>query len=174
MQVINWHNGFSPARITGKSHDAIWGRGLLTLWASCFGDFSVPVEPVIQRARQSSLALQRRIDARAVSAWNVGIDLELLLDSATMQVVAGCDEWPHTRPELVDSLVRMTKAAKKCAGSPHGSRFSIGSWNFPAAGTGDGVESVTLDGQPAAGGAVPLRDDGWGHDVGVTLGNSKG
>jgi cellobiose phosphorylase len=43
-----------------------------------------------------------------------------------------------------------------------------------AAGTGRGVVSVTLDGQPAAGGAVPLRDDGRGHDVHVTLGNAKG
>jgi len=42
------------------------------------------------------------------------------------------------------------------------------------AGTGRGVVSVTLDGQPAAGGAVPLRDDGRGHDVRVTLGNAKG
>jgi cellobiose phosphorylase len=43
-----------------------------------------------------------------------------------------------------------------------------------AAGTGGGVVSVTLDGQPAAGGAVPLRDDGRGHDVRVTLGNTQG
>jgi cellobiose phosphorylase len=43
-----------------------------------------------------------------------------------------------------------------------------------AAGTGHGVGSVTLDGQPAAGGAVPLRDDGRVHDVRVTLGNAKG
>jgi len=42
------------------------------------------------------------------------------------------------------------------------------------AGAGHGVGSVTLDGQPAAGGAVPLRDDGRGHDVRVTLGNAKG
>ncbi|HJZ92801.1 MAG TPA: hypothetical protein VKE40_18145 [Gemmataceae bacterium] len=43
-----------------------------------------------------------------------------------------------------------------------------------SAGTGRGVVSVTLDGQPVAGGAVPLRDDGRGHDVRVTLGNAKG
>jgi cellobiose phosphorylase len=42
------------------------------------------------------------------------------------------------------------------------------------AGTGRGVRSVTVDGQAAAGGAVPLRDDGRGHDVRVTLGNAKG
>jgi cellobiose phosphorylase len=41
------------------------------------------------------------------------------------------------------------------------------------AGTGRGVGSVTVDGRPAAGGAVPLRDDGRGHDVRVTLGNAK-
>jgi len=41
------------------------------------------------------------------------------------------------------------------------------------AGTGRGVASVTLDGQPAAGGAVPLRDDGRGHDIRVTLGSAK-
>jgi cellobiose phosphorylase len=40
--------------------------------------------------------------------------------------------------------------------------------------TGRGVGSVTLDGQPAPGGVVPLRDDGRGHDVRVTLGNAKG
>jgi cellobiose phosphorylase len=43
-----------------------------------------------------------------------------------------------------------------------------------SAGTGRGVQSVTLDGQPIAGGVVPLRDDGRGHDVRVTLGNAKG
>jgi cellobiose phosphorylase len=43
-----------------------------------------------------------------------------------------------------------------------------------SSGTGRGVGSVTLDGQPAAGGAVPLRDDGREHDVRVTLGNAKG
>jgi cellobiose phosphorylase len=43
-----------------------------------------------------------------------------------------------------------------------------------SAGTGRGVRSVIADGQPAAGGAVPLRDDGRGHDVRVTLGNTKG
>jgi cellobiose phosphorylase len=42
------------------------------------------------------------------------------------------------------------------------------------AGAGRGVGSVTLDGQPAAGGAVPLRDDGREHDIRVTLGNAKG
>ncbi len=42
------------------------------------------------------------------------------------------------------------------------------------AGIGRGVRSVTVDGQPAAGGAVPLRDDGRGHDVRVTLGNTEG
>jgi cellobiose phosphorylase len=42
------------------------------------------------------------------------------------------------------------------------------------AGTGRGVRSVTVDGRPAAGGAVPLRDDGQGHDVRVTLGNAEG
>jgi cellobiose phosphorylase len=41
-------------------------------------------------------------------------------------------------------------------------------------GTGRGVVSVTLDGQPVAGGAVPLRDDGRDHAVRVTLGNAKG
>jgi cellobiose phosphorylase len=43
-----------------------------------------------------------------------------------------------------------------------------------AAGAGRGVGSVTLDGQPAKDGAVPLRDDGHDHDVRVTLGNAKG
>ena len=38
------------------------------------------------------------------------------------------------------------------------------------AGAGRGVRSVTADGQPAAGGAVPLRDDGRAHDVRVVLG----
>ena len=41
-------------------------------------------------------------------------------------------------------------------------------------GTGRGVRSVTVDGQPAAGGVIPLRDDGRGHDVRVTLVNAKG
>ena len=39
-----------------------------------------PVQFVIRRARQRRLALQRRADARAVSAGKVGIDLERLLD----------------------------------------------------------------------------------------------
>jgi cellobiose phosphorylase len=39
-----------------------------------------------------------------------------------------------------------------------------------SAGTGRGVRSVTADGQPAAGGAVPLRDDGRAHEVRVVLG----
>jgi len=43
-----------------------------------------------------------------------------------------------------------------------------------AAGSGRGVVLVTLDGQPAAGGSVSLRDDGRAHDVQVTLGNTKG
>jgi cellobiose phosphorylase len=42
------------------------------------------------------------------------------------------------------------------------------------AGTGRGVTSVTLDGQPAPGSVVTLRDDGRTHDVRVTLGNAKG
>ena len=42
-----------------------------------------------------------------------------------------------------------------------------------SAGTGRGVRSVTVDGQPAAGEVVPLRDDGREHDVRVTLGNAK-
>jgi cellobiose phosphorylase len=42
------------------------------------------------------------------------------------------------------------------------------------AGTGRGVVSVTLDGQPAPGGVVTLRDDGGTHDVRVTLGNAEG
>jgi cellobiose phosphorylase len=39
-----------------------------------------------------------------------------------------------------------------------------------SAGTGRGVRSVAVDGQLAAGGAVPLRDDGKGHEVRVMLG----
>jgi cellobiose phosphorylase len=39
-----------------------------------------------------------------------------------------------------------------------------------SAGTGRGVRSVTVDGQPEPGGAVPLRDDGQAHDVRVVLG----
>src|SRR5262249_29607994 len=39
-----------------------------------------------------------------------------------------------------------------------------------AAGTGRAVRSVTLGGQPAAGGSVPLRDDGRAHEVRVVLG----
>jgi cellobiose phosphorylase len=39
-----------------------------------------------------------------------------------------------------------------------------------AGGTGHGVRSVMVDGQAAAGGAVPLRDDSREHDVQVTLG----
>jgi cellobiose phosphorylase len=39
-----------------------------------------------------------------------------------------------------------------------------------SSGAGRGVRSVTVDGQPAAGGAVPLRDDGREHDIRVTLG----
>ena len=42
------------------------------------------------------------------------------------------------------------------------------------AGTGRGVVAVSVDGQPAADRAVPLRDDGREHDVRVTLGNAKG
>jgi hypothetical protein len=38
------------------------------------------------------------------------------------------------------------------------------------AGTGRGVRSVTLDGQTAAGGVVPLRDGGRAHEVRVALG----
>ena len=38
------------------------------------------------------------------------------------------------------------------------------------AGTGRGVRSVTLDGQPVPGGAVPLRDDGQHHEVRVDAG----
>jgi cellobiose phosphorylase len=47
-------------------------------------------------------------------------------------------------------------------------------WVDNAVGTGRGVASVTLDGQPAPGGLVTLRDDGRMHDVRVTLGNAKG
>jgi cellobiose phosphorylase len=43
-----------------------------------------------------------------------------------------------------------------------------------SAGTGRGVRSVTLDGQPAPDGTVPLRDDGREHDVRVMLGTAKG
>jgi cellobiose phosphorylase len=39
-----------------------------------------------------------------------------------------------------------------------------------SAGTGRGVRSVTTDGRPAAGGTVPLRDDGQAHEVRVVLG----
>jgi cellobiose phosphorylase len=39
-----------------------------------------------------------------------------------------------------------------------------------SAGTGRGVRSVAVDGQRAVGGAVPLRDDGKGHEVRVVLG----
>jgi cellobiose phosphorylase len=35
---------------------------------------------------------------------------------------------------------------------------------------GRGVRSVTADGLPGAGGAVPLRDDGQAHEVRVVLG----
>jgi cellobiose phosphorylase len=41
-------------------------------------------------------------------------------------------------------------------------------------GTSRGVVSVTVDGQPAVDGAVPLRDDGGVHEVRVTVGNAKG
>jgi cellobiose phosphorylase len=47
-------------------------------------------------------------------------------------------------------------------------------WVDNSAGTGRGLRAVTVDGQPAAGAVVPLRDDGRGHDVRVTLGNAKG
>jgi cellobiose phosphorylase len=43
-----------------------------------------------------------------------------------------------------------------------------------SAGTGRGAGSVTLDGQPAPGGAVTLRDDGRTHDVRITLGVGEG
>jgi cellobiose phosphorylase len=39
-----------------------------------------------------------------------------------------------------------------------------------SAGAGRGVRSVTVDGQPVPGGAVPLQDDGQAHDVRVVLG----
>jgi cellobiose phosphorylase len=39
-----------------------------------------------------------------------------------------------------------------------------------AAGAGRGVRSVTADGRPAAGGTVPLCDDGRAHEVRVVLG----
>ena len=39
-----------------------------------------------------------------------------------------------------------------------------------SAGAGRGVRSITTDGQPAEGGAVPLRDDGQAHEVRVVLG----
>jgi cellobiose phosphorylase len=43
-----------------------------------------------------------------------------------------------------------------------------------AAATGREVRSVSLDGQPVADGAVPLRDDGREHELCVTLGKRKG
>jgi cellobiose phosphorylase len=42
------------------------------------------------------------------------------------------------------------------------------------AGTGRGVGSVTLDGRPAPGGVVTLRDDGCTHDVRIALGTGEG
>jgi len=39
-----------------------------------------------------------------------------------------------------------------------------------AGGTGRGVKSVAIDGQPAAGNSAPLRDDGKSHEVRVVLG----
>jgi cellobiose phosphorylase len=39
-----------------------------------------------------------------------------------------------------------------------------------SAGVGRGVRSITTDGRPADGGAVPLRDDGQAHEVRVALG----
>jgi cellobiose phosphorylase len=42
------------------------------------------------------------------------------------------------------------------------------------AGTGRGVGSVTVDGQPAPGGVVTLRDDGRTHDVRIALGTGEG
>ena len=36
-------------------------------------------------------------------------------------------------------------------------------------GTGRGVRSVTLDGQPVAGGVIPLTDDACRHDVRVSM-----
>jgi cellobiose phosphorylase len=47
-------------------------------------------------------------------------------------------------------------------------------WLDNAAGTGRGVVSVTVDGQPAPGGVVALRDDGGTHDVRIELGTKKG
>ena len=41
------------------------------------------------------------------------------------------------------------------------------------AGTGRGVRSVTVDGQPVPGGMVPLRDDGRTHDVRVDAGLTR-
>ena len=49
-------------------------------FAGSCGSQKGPVQFVIRRARQRRLALQRRADARAVSAGKVGIDLERLLD----------------------------------------------------------------------------------------------
>jgi cellobiose phosphorylase len=43
-----------------------------------------------------------------------------------------------------------------------------------SAGTGRGVRSVSVDGQPAAGVAVALRDDGQAHEVRVVLGGRDG
>jgi cellobiose phosphorylase len=43
-----------------------------------------------------------------------------------------------------------------------------------ASGTGRGVQSVTVDGQPAPGGVVALRDDGRTHDVRIVLGTGEG
>jgi cellobiose phosphorylase len=40
-------------------------------------------------------------------------------------------------------------------------------------GSGRGVQSVLVDGQPMPDGVVPLRDDGRDHDVQVALGNGK-
>ena len=37
-------------------------------------------------------------------------------------------------------------------------------------GTGRGVQSVTLDGEPAANESVPLTEDGQTHDVHVMIG----
>jgi cellobiose phosphorylase len=39
-----------------------------------------------------------------------------------------------------------------------------------SSGTGRGVRSVTVDGKPADGLAIPLHDDGRTHDVRVVLG----
>jgi cellobiose phosphorylase len=41
------------------------------------------------------------------------------------------------------------------------------------AGTGRGVRSVTVDGQPAPGGVVTLRDDGRTHDIRIVLGTRE-